>query len=235
MAVSGAVVNVGKNIVLTSNLSLANNVTIHGNGYTFSAFGIAISGGATVAMDHLLLTGVDNQVGDGNYGVMVQGASTLNASYITMTLNTAGENNVGFNVDSGSTLNLSNSTLTWGAGVVGEQQYGVYAQSGAVAVVLDSNSFTFSATNTSGAYSYLIGMQGDAVANYPALTLTSNTNTSYMKLLLVGADSVVNKQTWAATTHSYVSSVAGDNKVGIIDGINDGIYTYLNPSWILGS
>ncbi|CAB4928488.1 MAG: hypothetical protein F2830_05790 [Actinobacteria bacterium] len=56
-----------------------------------------------------------------------------------------------------------------------------------------------------------------------------------MKLLLVGADSVVNKQTWAATTHSYVSSVAGDNKVGIIDGINDGIYTYLNPSWILGS
>ncbi len=222
---------IGKNITLTSDLSIARSVTVHGNDFTLSGAGITTSGIASaVVLGDLTLTGVVHQVGDGNYGVMVQGTSQLTANNITMVLNTPGENNVGFNVNAGATLTLNSSDISWGLAVAtGTQQYGVYAQSGAGLITFAGDTFDFNAPNTSGAHSYLIGMQGALVANYPALTIGTTTYDSELKLLLYGADTVVNKQTYA-TTHSVAATVT-NNKIGIIDGTNDGIYTFYAEGW----
>ena len=222
---------VGKNIALTSNLTIARAVNVHGNDFTLSGAGIITTGTANaVVLGHLVLTGVVNQVGDGNYGVMVQGTSQLTANNITMVLNTPGENNDGFNVNSGATLTLNNSDISWGSAVAtGTQQYGVYAQSGAGAIIFAGDTFDFNAPNTSGAHSYLIGMQGALVANYPAITIGTTTYDSELKLLLYGADTVGNKQSYALS-HS-VASTDTNNKIGIIDGTNDGIYTYYSDGW----
>jgi hypothetical protein len=212
-------------VIADTNLVISNNVTIKGNGKTLSGKGIEITSGAVVSIDSLTVTGVDTQP-EGMYAIMVQGASTLNANYITMTLSTLLMDNTGFNVSAGSTLNLSNSTLTWSTSAV--QQFGVYAQSGATAVRLSSNTFDFNALNSSGAYSYLIGMEGALVANYPVVTLTSNTKDSYMNLLMSGADTVANKEAYA---NAFVTDVVNNNQVGIIDGTNNGVYTKYTDSW----
>jgi hypothetical protein len=160
------------------------------------------------------------------YGVMIQGASHLTGNYITMTLNTATLNNTAFSVATGSKLTLSNSLITWMGTEV--QQYAVYAQSGAGAIVLTSNVFDFTAANAAGKYSYLVGMEGALVANYPTMTLSGNTKDSYMNLLMSGADNVANKQAYANT---YVTATASDNKAGIIDGVSNGVYTKYAASW----
>jgi hypothetical protein len=229
-------VKITKNIVLDANLVINHSMNITrgdllSGSPTISAFGIEINSAAVVTMDHLTLTGQNVQANnDGNYGVMVQAGSKLTASDITMTLDTLNASNVGFNVAAASTLTLSNSTITWGTAVKALQQYAVYAQSGAGAIILSSNTFTFSANNVSGEYSYMVGMQGDLVANYPSLTLTSNVNNSYMKFLMYGADSAVNKQAWIA---SFVTTTVGDNRIGLTGGVAEesGIYTKLASAW----
>ena len=228
--IENAIVRLTHAIALTStNLTISKNVTIHGESFTVSGKGIELSNGSTVLMDFLTVTGINEQAGaDGNYGIMIQGGSHLTASYLNMTLNTVGASNVGFNVATGSTLNLSNSVLTWGADVKALQQYAIYAQSGAGAIALNANTFTFSANNAPGAYSYMIGVQGDLVANYPALTLTNNVNNSYMKLLVYGPDSVANKQAWA---NPSVSAVLGDNRAGLVTVSGGAIYTKYLESW----
>ncbi len=219
-------------IALSSNVSIGRSLTLEGNGYTLSGAGLITTGIAHVSLSSLQLTGVVNQVGDGNYGVMVQGASQLTADDITMVLNTSGENNVGFNINSGASLILNNSQISWGSNVAtGTQQYGVYAQSGAVAIAFTGNSFVFSSPNSAGAHSYLIGMEGASVTNYPAVTIETSTYNSEMKLFMYGADTVMNKQSYART-HS-VTSTEFDNKIGIVDGTNNGIYTYYSDGWVV--
>ena len=232
-------VKVSGNIALTANLVINHSMTItRGDAYTtttpvISGKGIEITSGAVVNMSYLALNGLNLQAGDGNYGVMVQNASQLNASYLSMSYNqTSLDVDVdGFNVASSSTLSLSNSTITWGANVKDRQQYAVYAQSGAGAITLSSNTFTFSARNYGGAYSYLVGMEGALVANYPTLTLTGNTQDARLKVLLVGADSVENKQGWADTK---IPAVQGDS-IGILNVSTGGIYTKTAAGWKLNT
>ncbi|HZK61817.1 MAG TPA: hypothetical protein VFC41_07045, partial [Anaerovoracaceae bacterium] len=102
----------------------------------------------------------------------------------------------------------------------------VYAQSGALAVTLTNNDFSFNAINSSGAYSYLIGMEGDLVTDYPSVTLNRpNTNDAYMKLLLVGADTLANKKVYAEDI------VAVGENLGII-GTDQGIYRRTPTGWV---
>ena len=227
--VENAIITLSDSITLTTtNLTMGKSITLIGNSKVLSGTGLEITSASTVVIDHLSITGLNVQAGDGNYGVMVQGASHLTASYLNISLNQTGANNVGFNVASGSTLSLSNSTLTWGASVVALQQYGVYAQAGAGSITLNSNTFTFSANNVPSAYSYLIGMQGDLVADYPSLTLTSNVNNSFMKLLIYGAVSVASKQ---AKADLSMSATVGDNKAGLVTISGGSIYTKYLESW----
>ncbi len=227
--IPNATINLTSNIVVdVTNLIISNDVTINGESFTVSGLGVEINSAANVVINHLTMTGVNTQP-EGMYGVMIQGASHLTGNYITMTPATLGLTNLdntAFNVASGSRLTLSNSAIGWARTDV--QQYAVYAQSGAGAISLTSNAFTFTATNTSGAYSYLIGMQGDLVSNYPTITLTGNTKNSRMNLLMSGADTVAHKQTYA---DAYVTSADLNNKAGIIDGISNGIYTKYAASW----
>jgi hypothetical protein len=133
-------------------------------------------------------------------------------------------------VASGSTLSLSNSSITWSGTAADHQQYAIYAQSGAGAITLTSNIFTFNSTNIGGAYSYLIGTQGDLVANYPVLTMSGNTENAYMQFLLYGADTAVHKTAWAAT---YVTATIHHNRIGMTGGVSAeaGIYTRSASGW----
>ena len=73
-------------------------------------------------------------------------------------------------------------------------------------------------------------MQGATVANYPSVTLTgTNTNNAYMKLLLVGVDTLANKKTYAETGNR----VAVGERMGVIDTIDaaNGIYTRTATGW----
>ena len=232
-------VKVSANIVLTANLVVNHSMTItRGDAYTsstpiISGKGIEITSGAVVNMSHLTLNGLNLQTGDGNYGVMIQNGSQLTASYLAMSYNETGLtiDVDGFNVDATSVLSLSNSTITWGTNVKALQQYAVYAQSGAGAITLSANTFTFSARNYVGAYSYLVGMQGALVSNYPSLTLSGNTQNARLKVLMVGADSVENKQGWADT---HIPAVEGDS-VGILNVSTGGIYTKTAAGWKLNT
>ena len=226
-----AIINFIDTITVTSNLQLAKSVTINGNGYAILGGGIQISDASVVSISNLTLKGFVFQTGDGNYGVMIQSGSHLTADNFVMVLETTTSTSVdmdGFNVDLGSSLTLTNSSVTWGANVAERQQYGVYAQSGAGAIQISSSTFAFTARNTSGAYSYLIGMQGALVSNYPALTLTSLTNNSYMKFLMSGAATLAAKQVWA---NPNVTADSGNNMVGIIGSGNDAVYTKFAENW----
>lgn len=181
----------------------------------------------------MTLTGTENyQATDGNYGIWVAGgtliADNIDMTVVTSVVNAGNVDNDGFNVASGASLDLRNSLITITDAGGDQQQYAVYAQSGAGDVALTNNTFTFNASNVSGAYSYLIGMQGDAVANYPDVALTgTNTNNAYMKLLLVGADTLANKEGYAEARNK----VAVGERLGIM-GTDQGIYYRLAGSWV---
>jgi hypothetical protein len=56
-----------------------------------------------------------------------------------------------------------------------------------------------------------------------------------MNLMLLGSDSVANKQAWA---RKYVSATEGDNRIGIMSGLNSDctncLYTNLGTGWRAG-
>jgi hypothetical protein len=196
-----------------------------------SGAGIEITSGAIVTMSYLGLSGANVQA-DGVYGVMVQDGSSLNASNITMTMDTLARNNTGYFVAAGSKLSLSNSSVTWGANAAASQQYAVYSQSGAGAISLSLNTFKFNAANVPNNYSSCVATDGTSVANYSNMSLSGNTCDAYVKLMLLGADSVANKQAWA---RKYVSATEGDNRIGIMSSLNgdltNGLYSNFGTGW----
>jgi len=230
-------VKINQNINLSANLVINHDMSItRGDLYTstvpmISGAGIEITSGASVTMSYLGLSGANVQT-DGVYGVMVQDGSSLNANNITMTMDTLARNNTGYFVAAGSKLSLSNSSVTWGTNAAASQQYAVYSQSGAGAISLSLNTFKFNAANVSNNYSSCIATDGALVANYSNLALSGNTCDADMKLMLLGADSVANKQAWA---RKYVSATEGDNRIGIMSGINsdftNGLFTNFGTGW----
>jgi hypothetical protein len=230
-------VKINQNINLSTNLVINHDMSItRGDLYTstvpmISGAGIEITSGAIVTMSYLGLSGANVQA-DGVYGVMVQDGSSLNASNITMTMDTLARNNTGYFVAAGSKLSLSNSSVTWGANAAASQQYAVYSQSGAGAISLSLNTFKFNAANVPNNYSSCVATDGTSVANYSNMSLSGNTCDAYVKLMLLGADSVANKQAWA---RKYVSATEGDNRIGIMSGINsdltNGLYSNFGTGW----
>jgi hypothetical protein len=230
-------VKINQNINLSANLVINHDLSItRGDLYTstvplISGAGIEITSGAVVRMDFLGLSGAYAHT-DGVYGVMVQDGSSLNATNITMTMDSFAQNNTGYFVGTGSRLSLSNSSVTWGANASASQQYAVYSKSGAGAISLSLNTFKFNAANVPNNYSSCVATDGASVADYSNLALAGNTCDANMKLMLLGADSVANKQAWAK---KYVSSTEGDNRIGIMSGINsdftNGLYTNFGTGW----
>jgi len=199
-----------------------------------TGMGIEITSGAIVTMSRLNLNGLDLYPGEANYGISIRDGSHLNASYLNMTYNQTGlnANVVGFRVFDGSSLNLSNSSLVWGANVAGLQQYGVYTQSGAGPVDITTSNFDFSSRNTLGAYSCLVGVDGESVAAYPKLTMLNLRSDAYMQLQLSGTDTIANKQAWA---YPNVSGAVGNNRVGIVGGGGAGVYTRNINTWAVNA
>ena len=218
VAISGAVISIKNDISLSTVLYVTANVTIHGNGFTLSGSGIQTQ--ATVSMDNITLTGAIQS--DANYGVWVQSGSLI-ADNIIMTLNTSSSDGSeidsdGFNVATGASLNLTNSTLTWGSLVTGDGQYGVYSQSGATAVALSGNTFNFNTivdpTDPWPYISTVLGMQSPGNNTFTNLTFGSNTYSDGIsavdKLLMYGADTAAQKQTFAAS-HLATGEILGDS------------------------
>lgn len=199
---------------------------------TITGQGIEITSGADVTLSQLNLNGLNLYPGDANYGISIRDGSHLTASYLNMTYNQTGLNaNVfGFNVYDGSSLTLSNSSLAWGSNVSGLRQAAVYSQSGAAAVNISSSNFDFSSTNTVGAYSCLLDVDGDLVADYPQLTLLNLRSDAYMQMQLSGTDTIANKQLWA---YPNVSTAAGSNRIGIIGGGRSNVYSRLTNNWMV--
>jgi hypothetical protein len=233
-------VKINQNINLSQNLVINHDMLItRGDSYTstvpmITGAGIEIISGANVTMNYLGLSGANVQT-DGVYGVRVQDGSSLNASNITMVMDTFARNNTGFFVATGSRLSLSNSSVTWGANAAASQQYAVYSQTGAGAISLSLNTFKFNAANVPNNYSSCVATDGTSVSNYSNLSLSGNTCDAYMNLMLLGSDSVANKQAWA---RKYVSTVDGDNRIGIMSGLNSDctncLYTNLGTGWRAG-
>jgi len=233
-------VRINQNINLSTNLVINHDMSItRGDLFTsgvpmISGAGIEITSGAVVRMDYLGLSGAYAHA-DGNYGVMLQDGSSLNATNITMTMDSFARNNTGYFVGTGSRLSLSNSSVTWGPNAVGSQQYAVYSQTGAGPISLSLNTFKFNSTNTANNYSTCVATEGDTVGDYADLSLSGNTCDAYMKLTLLGQDSVANKQAWAK---QYVSPIEGDNRIGLMSGRNsdfaNGLYTNLGTGWRAG-
>ena len=233
-------VRINQNINLSTNLVINHDMSItRGDLFTsgvpmISGAGIEITSGAVVTMDYLGLSGAYAHA-DGNYGVMLQDGSSLNATNITMSMDYFARNNTGYFVGTGSRLSLSNSSVTWGPNAVGSQQYAVYSQTGAGPISLSLNTFKFNSTNTANNYSTCVATEGDTVGDYADLSLSGNTCDAYMKLTLLGQDSVANKQAWAK---QYVSATEGDNRIGLMSGRNsdfaNGLYTNLGTGWRAG-
>lgn len=199
-----------------------------------SGQGIEITSGAIVTMSRLALNGLNLYPGDANYGISIQDGSHLYASYLDMSYNQLGLNaNVaGFNVSNRSALTLSNSSLTWGANLSGLQQYAVNAQSGAGIIDISTSDFDFSSTNTVGAYSCLLNVDGDLVDTYPQLNLLNINTNSYMKFQLSGNDTFANMQSWAFPN---VSTAMGNNRVGLIGQGGNRVYTRFAQSWAVNA
>ena len=233
-------VRINQNINLSTNLVINHDMSItRGDLFTsgvpmISGAGIEITSGAVVTMDYLGLSGAYAHA-DGNYGVMLQDGSSLNATNITMSMDYFARNNTGYFVGTGSQLSLSKSSVTWGPNAVGSQQYAVYSQTGAGPISLSLNTFKFNSTNTANNYSTCVATEGDTVGDYADLSLSGNTCDAYMKLTLLGQDSVANKQAWAK---QYVSPIEGDNRIGLMSGRNsdfaNGLYTNLGTGWRAG-
>jgi hypothetical protein len=223
-------INLNTKLLINHSLTMTCGDTCTALTRTITGQGIDITSGAVVTMSNLSLNGLNQVAGQPNYGISVQDGSHLVGSNLNMTFNQTGLTNdvVGFNVYSGSSLSLSNSSLVWGANVSGLQQSAVYSQSGASAVNISSSNFDFSSTNTSGAYSCLLDVNGDLVANYPKLTLQNLHTDAYMQLQLSGTDTVANYQSWASP---HVSASAGNNRVGIVGSGRASVYTRNTNSW----
>jgi hypothetical protein len=223
-------INLNTKLLINHSLTMTCGDTCTALTRTITGQGIDITSGAVVTMSNLSLNGLNQVAGQPNYGISVQDGSHLVGSNLNMTFNQTGLTNdvVGFNVYSGSSLSLSNSSLVWGANVSGLQQSAVYSQSGASAVNISSSNFDFSSTNTSGAYSCLLDVNGDLVANYPKLTLQNLRTDAYMQLQLSGTDTVANFQSWASP---HVSATAGNNRVGIVGSGRASVYTRNANSW----
>ncbi len=223
-------INLNTKLLINHSLTMTCGDTCTALTRTITGQGIDITSGAVVTMSNLSLNGLNQVAGQPNYGISVQDGSHLVGSNLNMTFNQTVLTNdvVGFNVYSGSSLSLSNSSLVWGANVSGLQQSAVYSQSGASAVNISSSNFDFSSTNTSGAYSCLLDVNGDLVANYPKLTLQNLRTDAYMQLQLSGTDTVANFQSWASP---HVSATAGNNRVGIVGSGRASVYTRNANSW----
>jgi hypothetical protein len=199
---------------------------------TITGQGIEITSGADVTLSYLNLNGLSLYPGDANYGISIRDGSHLTASYLNMTYNQTGlnANVVGFNVYDGSSLTLANSSLAWGSNVSGLRQAAVYSQSGAAAVNVSDSNFDFSSTNTLGAYSCLLDVDGDLVADYPQLKLLNLRSDAYMQMQLSGTDTIANKQLWASPN---VSTAVGSNRIGIIGGGRSNVYSRLANNWMV--
>ena len=223
-------INLNTKLLINHSLTMTCGDTCTALTRTITGQGIDITSGAVVTLSNLSLNGLNQVVGQPNYGISIQGGSHLVGSNLNMTFNQTGLTNsvVGFNVYSGSTLSLSNSSLVWGANVSGLQQSAVYSQSGANAVNVSSSNFDFSSSNTPGAYSCLLDVNGELVASYPKLTLQNLHTDAYMQLQLSGTDTIANNQLWA---YPHVTAGAVSNRVGINGGGGKGMYSRLASSW----
>jgi hypothetical protein len=223
-------INLNTKLLINHSLTMTCGDTCTALTRTITGQGIDITSGAVVTLSNLSLNGLNQVVGQPNYGISIQGGSHLVGSNLNMTFNQTGLTNsvVGFNVYSGSQLSLSNSSLVWGANVSGLQQSAVYSQSGANAVNISGSNFDFSSTNTPGAYSCLLDVNGELVASYPKLTLQNLHTDAYMQLQLSGTDTIANNQLWA---YPHVTAGAVSNRVGINGGGGTGMYSRLASSW----
>ena len=223
-------INLNTKLLINHSLTMTCGDTCTALARTITGQGIDITSGAVVTLSNLSLNGLSQVAGQPNYGISIQDGSHLVGSNLNMTFNQTGLTNsvVGFNVYSGSQLSLSNSSLVWGANVSGLQQSAVYSQSGANAVNISTSNFDFSSTNTPGAYSCLLDVNGDLVASYPKLTLQNLHTDAYMQLQLSGADTIANNQLWA---YPHVTAGAVSNRVGINGGGSTGMYSRLATSW----
>jgi hypothetical protein len=223
-------INLNTKLLINHSLTMTCGDTCTALTRTITGQGIDITSGAVVTLSNLSLNGLNQVAGQPNYGISIQGGSHLIGSNLNMTFNQTGLTNsvVGFNVYSGSQLSLSNSSLVWGANLSGLQQSAVYSQSGANAVNISGSNFDFSSTNTPGAYSCLLDVNGELVASYPKLTLQNLHTDAYMQLQLSGTDTVANNQLWA---YPHVTAGAVSNRVGINGGGGTGMYSRLASSW----
>jgi hypothetical protein len=223
-------INLNTKLLINHSMTITCGVDCTTTTPALTGMGIEITSGAIVTMSYLNLNGLQNYPGQANYGIAIQDGSHLNASYLNMTYNQTGlnDNVVGFRVFDGSSLNLSNSSLVWGTNVAGLQQYAVYTESGAGPVGINTSNFDFSSRNTLGAYSVLVGVDGELVATYPKLTLLNLHSDAYMQLHLSGTDTLANNQAWA---YPNVSGVAGNNRVGIIGSGRASVYTRNLNNW----
>jgi hypothetical protein len=223
-------INLNTKLLINHSLTMTCGDTCTALTRTITGQGIDITSGAVVTLSNLSFNGLSQVAGQPNYGISIQDGSHLVGSNLNMTFNQTGLTNsvVGFNVYSGSQLSLSNSSLVWGANVSGLQQSAVYSQSGANAVNISTSNFDFSSTNTPGAYSCLLDVNGDLVASYPKLTLQNLHTDAYMQLQLSGTDTIANNQLWA---YPHVTAGAVSNRVGINGGGSTGMYSRLATSW----
>ena len=223
-------INLNTKLLINHSLTMTCGDTCTALTRTITGQGIDITSGAVVTLSNLSLNGLNQVAGQPNYGISIQDGSHLVGSNLNMTFNQTGLTNsvVGFNVYSGSQLSLSNSSLVWGANLSGLQQSAVYSQSGANAVNISGSNFDFSSTNTPGAYSCLLDVNGELVASYPKLTLQNLHTDAYMQLQLSGTDTVANNQLWA---YPHVTAGAVSNRVGINGGGGTGMYSRLASSW----
>jgi hypothetical protein len=223
-------INLNTKLLINHSLTMTCGDTCTALTRTITGQGIDITSGAVVTLSNLSLNGLNQVAGQPNYGISIQDGSHLVGSNLNMTFNQTGLTNsvVGFNVYSGSQLSLSNSSLVWGANLSGLQQSAVYSQSGANAVNISGSNFDFSSTNTPGAYSCLLDVNGELVASYPKLTLQNLHTDAYMQLQLSGTDTIANNQLWA---YPHVTAGAVSNRVGINGGTGTGMYSRLASSW----
>jgi hypothetical protein len=225
-------INLNTKLLINHSMSITCGETCTTPFRTITGQGIEITSGADVTLSQLNLNGLNLYPGEANYGISIRDGSHLTASYLNMTYNQTGLNaNVaGFNVYDGSSLTLSNSSLAWGSNVSGLRQAAVYSQPGAAAVDISTSNFDFSSANTVGAYSCLLDVDGDLVADYPQLTLLNLRSDAYMQMQLSGMDSIANKQFWA---YPNVSSAVGNNRVGIIGGTGTRVYSRFADNWMI--
>lgn len=91
------------------------------------------------------------------------------------------------------------------------------------------STFAFSANNASSAYSYLFGVEGNAVADFPSITVGTgayaNNAYPYVKFFITSLDSTPNIEYWVGPVVIDNEWIAIDNPDGV------GIYYKLDGAW----